>query len=71
MTQQAFNGMMGSTVNVLVTGSAKRDQSQLTGKCERNISVNFAGSPEDMGKIIPVKITSAGKTTLRGEKLEV
>ena len=71
MTQQAFSGMMGKTVNVLVTGHARRDQSQLTGKCERNISVNFAGSPEDMGKIIPVKITSAGHTTLRGEKLEV
>ena len=71
MTQHAFAGMMGSTVNVLVTGTSRRDVNQLTGKCERNISVNFAGSPEDLGKIIPVKITSAGKTTLRGQKLEV
>lgn len=71
MTAQVFDSMMGQTVNVLVTGSAKRDVTQLTGKCERNISVNFAGSPEDMGKIVPVKITSAGKTTLRGQKLEV
>lgn len=71
MTAQAFDSMMGQTVHVLVTGSSKRDERQLTGKCERNISVNFAGNAEDMGKIIPVRITSAGKTTLRGEKLEV
>ena len=71
MTAKAFDSMMGETVNVLVTGNSRRDITQMTGKCERNISVNFAGSPSDLGKIIPVKITSAGKTTLRGEKLEV
>ena len=71
MTAKAFDSMMGETVNVLVTGNSRRDITQMTGKCERNISVNFAGSPSDLGKIIPVKITSASKTTLRGEKLEV
>ena len=71
MTAKAFEGMMGQTVHVLATGFARRDEKQLTGKCERNISVNFAGTPDQIGRIIPVKITSAGKTTLRGQQLEV
>ncbi len=71
MTAKAFEDMMGQTVHVLATGFARRDEKQLTGKCERNISVNFAGTPDQIGRIIPVKITSAGKTTLRGQQLEV
>ena len=70
ITSGVFETLMGETVHVLVTGFARRDEKQLTGKCERNISVNFSGNPEDIGKIIPVKITSAGKTTLRGKKME-
>ena len=71
MTARVFEGMMGQTVHVLATGFARRDEKKLTGKCERNISVNFAGTPDQIGRIIPVKITSAGKTTLRGQQLEV
>ena len=70
-TAIALNGMIGSEVSVLVTDRSKRDETMLTGKCGRNISVNFAGTPEDIGKVLNVKITSAGKTTLRGEKMEV
>ena len=65
-TEQVLNSMVGQTVNVLVTDTSRRDASMLTGKCERNISVNFIGKPEDMGRIVPVTITAASRTTLKG-----
>ena len=66
-TEQVLNSMVGQTVNVLVTDVSRRDTTMLTGKCDRNISVNFIGKPEDMGRIVPVKITAASRTTLKGE----
>ena len=69
-TEQVLNGMVGQTVNVLVTDVSRRDASMLTGKCERNISVNFIGKPEAMGKIVPVRITAASRTTLKGEIID-
>ena len=69
-TERVLNSMIGQTVNVLVTDTSRRDTSMLTGKCERNISVNFTGSPEDMGRIVPVRITAASRTTLKGEPEE-
>ena len=68
-TEKVLNSMVGRTVNVLVTDNSRRDSAMLTGKCERNISVNFAGRPEDMGKIVPVRITAASRTTLKGERI--
>ena len=66
-TEKALNGMIGQTVQVLATDVSRRDAAMLTGKCERNISVNFAARPGDMGKIVPVRITAASRTTLKGE----
>ena len=60
--------MVGQTVNVLVTDVSRRDAAMLTGKCERNISVNFSGDAGDMGRIVPVTITAASRTTLKGKK---
>ena len=69
-TEQVLNSMVGQTVNVLVTDVSRRNASMLTGKCERNISVNFIGKPENMGKIVPVRITAASRTTLKGEIID-
>ena len=67
MTQTRFAEMIGKTESVLVTGQSKRNDTQFTGKTSRNISVNFEGSADMIGKIIPVKITAASKTTLKGK----
>ncbi|MBR1585968.1 MAG: tRNA (N6-isopentenyl adenosine(37)-C2)-methylthiotransferase MiaB [Clostridia bacterium] len=69
MTQRRFSEMIGQTQSVLVTGQSKRSDRQITGKTSRNISVNFEGGADLVGQIVPVKITAAGKTTLKG-KLE-
>ena len=70
MTARAFSSLIGQRESVLVSGHARRDPRQLTGKCSRNISVNFEGNPDSIGTIVPVRITAASKTTLRGEILE-
>ena len=67
MTQMRFAEMIGRTESVLVTGQSKRDETQFTGKTSRNISVNFEGTADMIGKIVPVKITAASKTTLKGK----
>ena len=41
ITGEILSGMMGSTARVLVEGVSKRRDTQLTGKSERNINVNF------------------------------
>ncbi|MBR6754257.1 MAG: tRNA (N6-isopentenyl adenosine(37)-C2)-methylthiotransferase MiaB [Clostridia bacterium] len=67
ITQEIFQSLIGTKVNVLVSGHARRDETELTGKSERNISVNFRGTQDLIGHIVPVQITAASKTTLRGE----
>ena len=67
MTQKRFAEMIGTTASVLVTGASKRNENQITGKTSRNISVNFEGSADIIGQIVPVKITAASKTTLKGQ----
>ena len=67
ITSEIFNSLIGTKVNVLVSGNARRDETELTGKSERNISVNFRGTKDLIGTIVPVQITAASKTTLRGE----
>lgn len=70
ITQEIFQSLIGTKVNVLVSGHAKRDETEMTGKSERNISVNFRGTQDLIGKIVPVQITAASKTTLRGEMIK-
>jgi len=66
-TEKALEAMTGRTVNVLATDVSRRDETMITGKCERNISVNFEGAKDDIGRILPVLITGAKRTTLKGE----
>ena len=70
VTGEILNGMQGRVETVLVEGASRRRAAQLTGKTGRNINVNFNGSAEDIGKMVPVRITGTGSNTLRGEKEE-
>ncbi len=65
-TLRALDGMIGQTVSVLVTGEARRGSGEMTGKCGRNISVNFPGDEALTGRIIDVEITGRSRTTLKG-----
>ena len=68
-TAEVFASLIGQTVSVLVTDRSRRGGGEVTGKCERNISVNFAGDEGDIGRILPVRITAASHTTLKGERV--
>ena len=69
-TGEVLASMRGETVQALVEGVSRRRENQLTGKTGRNINVNFNGAPDDIGKMVRVRITGAGSNTLRGEKVE-
>lgn len=58
--------MIGSTQTVLVTGTSRKDASELTGKTENMRQVNFAGHPRLIGRFVDVVITDAMPNSLRG-----
>ena len=69
-TARVHESMIGKQEFVLVEGLSKRDPNKVSGKGTRNITVTLDGASEDIGKIIPVTITSAAVNTLRGERKE-
>lgn len=69
-TARVHESMIGKQELVLVESLSKRDPNKVSGKGTRNITVTLDGTAEDIGKIIPVTITSAAVNTLRGERKE-
>ena len=69
-TARVHESMIGKQEFVLVESISKRDASKVSGKGTRNITVTLDGTSEDIGKIIPVTITSAAVNKLRGERKE-
>ena len=69
-TARVHESMIGKEELVLVESLSKRDPNKVSGKGTRNITVTLDGTSEDIGKIIPVTITSAAVNTLRGERNE-
>ncbi|MCE5342001.1 MAG: tRNA (N6-isopentenyl adenosine(37)-C2)-methylthiotransferase MiaB [Eubacteriales bacterium] len=67
-SSQAHRQMLGQMENVLVESVSKRDQNMVSGKGTRGITITLPGTPEDIGKIVPVKITSSAVNTLRAER---
>ncbi len=69
ITQERYARYVGQVQSVLVDELSKRDEAQVAGKNEYNITVNFPGSAELIGQIVRVRITSTGESTLRGERI--
>jgi tRNA-2-methylthio-N6-dimethylallyladenosine synthase len=61
--------MVGQTARILVTGTSRKDASELMGRTECNRIVNFKGHPRLMNQLIDVKLTQAFAHSLRGEVL--
>ena len=70
ITHARYAAYVGQVHSVLVDEASKRDEHQMAGKNEYNITVNFPGTPDLIGHIVRVKITSAGESTLRGEMID-
>ena len=61
------HAMVGTTQRVLVTGTAKKDATQLQGRTENNRVVNFTGGSAQLkGQFVDVVINEAMTNTLRG-----
>ena len=54
-------------LKVLVEGPSKTNEDVLTGRTESNMTVDFPGCPELIGKIVDVKIVKAQTFSLYGE----
>lgn len=61
--------MVGTTEILLVEGPSKKhgEPNQLQGRTVNSRLVHFDGSPEMIGKLLPVKITAAMRYSLKGE----
>ena len=70
ITHRRYAGYIGQIHSVLVDEASKRDEHQMAGKNEYNITVNFPGTRDLIGRIVRVRITSSGESTLRGELIE-
>ena len=58
---------VGRVEEVLVEGPSRTDAALLRGRTRRNTTVNFAGATQP-GDLVPIRITGATSTTLRGEQ---
>ncbi len=66
-TQKISHSLIGSTQKILVTGQAKKNEKQLSGRTECNRVVNFIGQARLVGQFVDVKINEALRNSLRGE----
>ncbi|MBI3811924.1 MAG: tRNA (N6-isopentenyl adenosine(37)-C2)-methylthiotransferase MiaB [Nitrospirae bacterium] len=62
--------LIGGVQEVLVEDRSKRDQAKLTGRTRSNKLVHFEGPDREIGRLIPVRITSASATFLEGVGLQ-
>ena len=60
-------GLVGETFEVLVEGYQAR-LGQAVGRSTTNRVINFPGGPEDVGRYLNVKVTSAGPNSLVGAR---
>ena len=58
---------VGSVEAVLVDSRSRRRDWELSGRTSGNTVVNFAGGPDWIGQIVPVRITAANPNSLSGE----
>ena len=70
ISSEALAAQLGRRETVLVEGASARDAASVGGKTPRGHMVNFPGGPECVGKLVEVEITSAGKNTLRGRRIQ-
>ncbi len=69
MAAEISQTMVGSTQRILVEGTSKWSDDELSGKTENNRVVNFAGPQRMVGQMVDVVITEALRNSLRGRVL--
>jgi tRNA-2-methylthio-N6-dimethylallyladenosine synthase len=67
VTHQKNQVLEGRLEEVLVEGQSKQSAQDMTGRTRSNKIVNFKGDTSLVGKLVPVRITTAYPHSLRGE----
>ncbi len=70
VTAEILAAQVGTVQAVLVEGASARNPGWISGKTDRGHMVNFPGNIESVGRMVAVKIVSAGRNTLRGSAIE-
>ena len=74
LSQQAANiseNMVGTTQTVLITGRAKKNNDQISGRTENNRVVNAIGHSDLIGQFVSISIQEALPNSLRGEIVSI
>ena len=67
---EVLEKQVGKRERVLVEAVSTRDRASVGGKTPRGHMVNFTGGSDLIGQFIDVEITSAGRNTLRGRRIQ-
>ncbi len=62
-----YEALVGQILEVLVEGPSRKNSARLTGRTRCNKIVLFEGSDRQIGQIIKIRITRAGRYTLYGD----
>lgn len=66
ISAEILKQQINKTERVLIESVSARDEGMIGGRTPRGHMVNFPGNPAQIGTFADIKITSAGKNTLRG-----
>jgi len=67
ITARKHEDLLGSTLEVLVEGTGKKENGMLEGRTRNNFIVHFPGSEDMIGSLTNVKVNRSGKIHLEGE----
>jgi tRNA-2-methylthio-N6-dimethylallyladenosine synthase len=67
MQSEIHAAMVGTTVDVLVDAASRKRATELSGRTSQNTVVNLPGSPDWIGRTLPVLIERAGPHSVWGQ----
>jgi len=66
LARKKNQALIDTVLEVLVEGRSKRDRANFTGRTRSNKLVHFGGADDEIGRLLNVRIASAGSTYLEG-----
>ncbi|PNU20878.1 tRNA (N6-isopentenyl adenosine(37)-C2)-methylthiotransferase MiaB [Geothermobacter hydrogeniphilus] len=70
ISEEAWQGDVGKTLEVLVEGTSRQGEGQLFGRSSWNRIVNFSGPTELVGRMVKVRVTRSLRNSQLGERVD-
>ena len=70
LQRETMQRFLGQREEVLVESLSRRSSEEISGKGRHGISVTLPGRPEEIGRIVPCRITGIKNNTLTAERME-